>query len=194
MKQELFTLAAQMGFHAALIPTEDVPVDGKFRAFCEENLCGRYNANYSCPPDCGSVEELHERLLRERHALVVETVHPIESYQDKAAVLQAKTSHNKAVLHLMEEMHRRGYQGFCTGYNGCPLCEPCLRTKNLPCRYPSRRISCMSAYCIDVASLAAHCGLPFAWDPRKLHLFGLIAFRSGNAECPSPTGGTYEKS
>ena len=39
-----------------------------------------------------------------------------------------------------------------------------------------RRISCMSAYCIDVAKLAQRCGLQFGWIPGKLYLFGMIAY------------------
>lgn len=175
--KELLSLAESMGFLAAMIPVKEVPVDAKFRAFCEENICGRYNANYSCPPDCGSVDALHQTLLREESALIIETLHSIESYENKEEVLAAKTAHNKAVLRLMAAVRALGYSGFCTGYNGCPLCDPCLRTKNLPCAHPEQRISCMSAYCIDVAALAARCSLPFAWDPKKLHLFGMIAFR-----------------
>lgn len=177
MEQELIALAEEEGFLVSLIPAADVPVNGEFRKFCKENLCGRYGANYSCPPDCGSVESLHETLLSRKHALVIETIHPIDGYENKAAVMQAKHSHNAAVLRLMKAMRERGYQGFCTGYNGCPLCDPCLKTKGLPCAHPEQRISCMSAYCIDVSALAARCGLPFAWDPKQLHLFGLIAFQ-----------------
>ena len=66
--------------------------------------------------------------------------------------------------------------GFCSGYNGCPLCDPCKQVEEKPCAFPEKRISCMSAYCIDVAELAKRCGFPFAWDANRLHLFGMIAF------------------
>lgn len=38
--KELTELARQAGFSAAVISADRVPVDGKFRAFCEENRCG----------------------------------------------------------------------------------------------------------------------------------------------------------
>ena len=47
---ELMKLAEEAGFRAAVISAKDIPVDGSFRKFCEDNLCGKYNANYSCPP------------------------------------------------------------------------------------------------------------------------------------------------
>jgi len=75
----------------------------------------------------------------------------------------------------MAKVKAAGCSGFCTGYNGCPLCDPCKRKENLPCAHPDKRISCMSAYCIDVAKLANRCGLQFGWIPGKLFLFGMIA-------------------
>jgi len=39
------------------------------------------------------------------------------------------------------------------------------------------RISCMSAYCIDVAKLAAECGLFFDWQQDKLYLFGMFVYK-----------------
>ena len=65
---ELIKLAEDAGFRVALIPAKEIPLDGSFRKFCEDNLCGKYNANYSCPPACGTVEEVRERLFaEERH-------------------------------------------------------------------------------------------------------------------------------
>ena len=59
---ELIKMAEDAGFLAAILPAKDIPVDGSFRKFCEDNLCGKYNANYSCPPACGTVEEVHRRM------------------------------------------------------------------------------------------------------------------------------------
>lgn len=173
---ELLELAKKEGFSAVLIPPEKVPVDGKFRAYCEENLCGQYNANYSCPPDCGGVEDLHRKLLEQHKILVLQTIHDIGSYENKPAVNHARESHNGAVLRLMEKMKEQGYSGFCSGYNGCTLCDPCMRKQNLPCSAPDKRISCMSAYCVDAAILAQICNFEFDWNPKRLYLFGMIAF------------------
>ena len=176
----LLELAKSEGFSAALITPEQIPVDAKFRAFCEENLCGKYGANYSCPPDCGTVEELHQKILAEDKVLIVQTIWNIKGYEDKAAIQKSKETHNAMVLRLKAKLENHDLVGFCSGYNGCPLCNPCKRTTNEPCSHPELRISCMSAYCIDAAELAKRCDLPFAWSPDKLHLFGMIAFHETN--------------
>lgn len=180
MREKLLEMAREEGFIAAGITPSDVPIDGKFRAFCEENLCGNYGANYSCPPDCGTVEQLREKLLAEEQVIVVQTIHEIGGYEDKSGMQRAKVSHNAMVLRLMERIRRAGYEGFCSGYNGCPLCQPCKCREKAPCPHPDQRISCMSAYCIDVAELARRCSLDFAWIPGKLYLFGMIACHRKN--------------
>ena len=173
---QLLEIAQKAGFIAAMIPAKDIPADGSFRKFCEDNLCGRYNANYSCPPACGTVEEVHIRLFSADKALVLQTIHEIGSYENKEAILKSKKNLNTAVLKLTESLRAKGLNCFCLGYGGCPLCDPCKQAEGKPCVFPEKRISCMSAYCIDVGRLAEKCGLEFAWIPEKLHLFGMIVF------------------
>ena len=173
---DLIKLAQEAGFFAAATAVKDICVNGEFRKFCEDNLCGKYNANYSCPPDCGTVEEVRRRLMSAERALVLQTVWQIGNYENKEAIQHAKRTHNAAILRFAEKLRERGVQGFCLGYGGCPLCDPCKRVTNEPCAHPDKKISCMSAYCIDVAKLAENCGLEFAWQPEKLYLFGMFVF------------------
>lgn len=175
-ENELLELANSEGFTAANISTALIPVDPQFRKFCEDNLCGKYNANYACPPACGTVKELQQKLLSREHALILTATFAISGYEDKEAISKAKTSHNAAVLRLLKKLRTKGYDCFASGYNGCPLCSPCKQTQNLPCPHPEDRITCMSAYCIDVAKLARLCNMDFSWDPKKLHLFGMIVY------------------
>ena len=174
--QQLLEMAKAEGFFAAITTPEQVPVDGKFRAFCEENLCGQYHTNYSCPPDCGMVEELHQTLLAEEKVLVIQTSWDIAGYDDKAAIRHAKEKHIAMALRLTKKLNQNGYAGFLCGSGGCTLCDTCKRKEDLPCAHPEQRIRCMSAYCIDVAELAKRCDLEFAWTEDKLHLYGILAF------------------
>lgn len=174
---ELLKMAEEAGFHAAIISAKDIPVDGSFRKFCEDNLCGKYNANYSCPPGCGTIDEVQQRLHTAQNALVLQSIHEIGSYENKEAILKSKKNLNLEILRMTEDLRKKRADCFCLGYGGCPLCDPCKQVKGEPCVYPEKRISCMSAYCIDVGKLAGKCGLEFAWVPEKLFLFGMIVFK-----------------
>ena len=175
---QILEMAKEAGFTAAVISTDQIVVDAKFRPYCEETLCGNFGANYACPPDCGTVEEVRDRLMAQDRALVVQTVWNIGSYENKQAVLESKKTHNAAILRLTQKLRQSGLTGFCLGYGGCPLCNPCKRVTNESCVFPEKRISCMSAYCIDVAKLAAKCGLSFDWQQDKLYLFGMFVYKA----------------
>ena len=173
---DLLELARSEGFSAAMTTPDQVPVEAKFRAFCEENLCGKYNANYSCPPDCGTPEELHKKILAEEKVMVLQSICDIDGYEDRETIMKAKKSHNEATIRLIKKMREHGFDGFCAGASGCLLCSPCKKVENQPCAYPDLKMSCMSAYCVNVAELAKRCDLTFVWSTEKLYSFGMIVF------------------
>jgi len=173
---EIIELAKQRGFCAAFIDTAQIVQEPSFRKFCEDNLCGKYNANYSCPPDCGTVEQVQERLKAGKRALVLQSIWEISSYDNKEGIQQSKKAHNAAILRFTDTLRKEGMNGFCLGYGGCPLCDPCKRVTDEPCAHPDKKNSCLSAYCINVAKLAVNCGLEFALVQEKLFLFGMYIF------------------
>ena len=170
-------MAAEEGFAAAVVTdTKDIPFDPSFRPLCAENLCGKYGANYSCPPDCGTPDEMRARIQAHRHALVLQTIWEIADYSDSKAIKAAKKEHNAATLRLLGRLRRADVPGFPVGASGCALCETCAITEKKPCRYPDLYYSCMSAYCIFVRRLAEQCGMEYDCGPGLLAFFGMYVF------------------
>ena len=109
---DLIKQAEEAGFLAAILPVKEIPVDGSFRKFCEDNLCGKYNANYSCPPGCGTVEEVHERLFAQEKALVLEMIWDVDGFDDKEFIFSSRNKLNRTVLQLMDQLREAGMDGF----------------------------------------------------------------------------------
>lgn len=175
--RQILRQARTFGFtKAAVIGMEQVPFDHSFRKYCEENLCGQYNANYSCPPICGSPEAMERRLRVYKKALVLQTKWGITDFHDTDAIRKAKVLHNTAMIGLIDHMRREGRDGVMCGASCCSLCEICEMTKGHPCAKPNLKFSCMSAYCIYVKKLAEQCGMDYSCADGKLALFGLYAF------------------
>ena len=175
--EKMIQYAVEEGFAAAaIVDTDEIVFDPSFRPYCEENLCGQYDANYTCPPICGTPEEMKQRILAHRHALVLQTIWEISDYTDKEAIKKAKGGHNKAALRLMKRLREKGEDGFLVGASGCSLCTPCAITKGEPCRFPENKYSCMSAYCIFVRKLAEECGMEYNCGEGLLAFFGMYVF------------------
>lgn len=175
--QDMISLARSEGFSAAAIADmRAVVFDSGFRKYCEENLCGRYGANYSCPPDCGTPDAMKARLSAYKSALVLQTKWDIADYRDMPAIKAAKQSHNQAMLRVIARLKQEGIRGKMAGASCCTLCARCAILDSEPCRDPERQFSCMSAYCIYVKALAERCGMEYTCSDGRLALFGLYAF------------------
>lgn len=173
----IISYALEEGFSAVeIVDTCQIVFDPSFRPYCEENLCGQYNANYSCPPSCGSPGEMMQRVLAHKKALVLQTIWEISDYSDKPAIQQAKKGHNEAQIRLVKRLRGEGCTGFAVGASGCALCSPCAQTQAKPCRFPEYQYSCMSAYCIFVKKLADACGMEYDCGEGLLAFFGMYVF------------------
>ena len=176
-EQEMVDWAVEEGFAAAaIVNTDEIVFDPMFRPYCEENLCGQYGANYSCPPDCGSPEAMKQRILAHKRALVLQTIWQVQDYSDMPTIKQAKKSHNASEIRLVQRLRAAGHDGVMAGASGCAICSPCVLPKGEPCRFPRLQYSCMSAYCIFVRKLAEKCGMEYDCGEGLLGLFGLYAF------------------
>lgn len=176
-QEEMIRYAQEEGFAAvAVTDTRSIVFDPAFRVYCEENLCGQYGINASCPPDCGSPEEMKQRILGYKNALVLQSIWQIGDYADGPAIRQAKMGHNNAQLRLAQRLRQGGHPGLLVGASGCALCSPCMKSQGLPCKYPQLRYSCMSAYCIFVKKLADQCRMEYACGEGLLALFGMYVF------------------
>lgn len=173
-EKELIQAALEEGFAAAaVVDTDTIPFDFTFRPYCEENLCGQYGVNHSCPPICGSCEQMRRRITDRKRALVLQTIWEISDYSDAPAIKEAKAFHNRASLALMEKLRGQNVPGFLVGASGCALCSPCAAKDGQPCRFPELKYSCMSAYCIFVRKLCDQCGLEYDCGPGLLGFFGM---------------------
>ena len=173
-EKEMLSLALEMGFaDAAAVDTKEIEFVPAFRPLCAENLCGKYGANYCCPPDCGTVEEMKARVLRWPRAILLQTLWDIDDPLDNAQTKPAKGKHNKLTREWIE---RTGMPGLMIGASGCNLCNPCAITEGAPCRFPEKSFSCMSAYCIFVRELTEKCGMDYDCGPGVQPFFSLFCY------------------
>ena len=173
-EEELIRLAEEMGFSAAAaVDTGDIVFQPSFRPLCAENVCGKYGVNYACPPDCGTVEEMADRVRRYRRGLVLQTMWDIEDPMDEAATKPAKRRHNRMTREFIK---RAGVPGLMVGAGGCDLCPECAIVRGEPCRFPGEMFSCMSAYCIFVKKLCGSCGMDYDCGPGVVAFFSMLCF------------------
>ena len=166
--------AAELGFSAAAwVDTKDIPFEPAFLQCCEENLCGKYGANYACPPACGTPSEMIGRIRAGSRALVLQTLWEIDKPRDGTKTTPAKREHNRMERALLAEMQEAHPETFMVGSSCCDLCPRCAMVDGKPCLIPEKKFSCMSAYCVFVRKLAELCGMDYDCGRGLIAFFGL---------------------
>ncbi len=172
----LLDLAREAGFGAQLIDTAQICFDAGFLKYCEENKCGNYGANYSCPPDCGTPDEMRARVMRFSRALVLTTRRPMPDFSDLETFRRCKLDHNRRMLEIIHALRAQNMPCLMCGASNCALCERCAIIDGHPCVNPQDRYSCLSAYCVNVSELAKASGMAYSWNQGEMTLYGIIAF------------------
>lgn len=173
--KEILELVSDSGFtKVALIDTADIVFYAPYRKACEANYCGNYNCSHSCPPQCGSPEEMEAKVMSHKKALVMQLV---AEFKDSGDYMASRDAHSKLAVKLIEKLNANGVTGgLRVGSSGCDLCEECAFKCGKPCIYPDKMYSCLSAYCIDVQKLAEKCGMSFGWSKDEISFYGMYVF------------------
>lgn len=135
----LIEKAMAAGFkHAAIMAVKDLVYVPGYRKYCEENICGNYNLVPSCPPKCGTSEDMYKQVQKYSKVLVLQTEMVLQK-QDRMEYFATQRVHNQLMEQLLEQLQL----------------EDCL----VMSAGPWKKYSCMSAYCIDAAKMAEACGM-----------------------------------
>ena len=67
---------------AALIAPSQLVCSDRFRAYCEDNVCGFYGKCWSCPPDIGDINVLIAQLRTFDHIVMYQVISLVKDYSD----------------------------------------------------------------------------------------------------------------
>ena len=100
---------------------------------CEQNVCGKYNASWSCPPATEPMEKQIQKVQSYSHAFVYTTRGLLEDSFDYEGMQEAASVHRKITL----EMHDiYGKVNPVYGAGSCSYCEKCAYPNS--CSYPDK--------------------------------------------------------
>ena len=137
------------------IVTEKLTFSDEFLPLCEQNRCGRYGRNYTCPPHIGEIHELIAKVKNFDTAIIWQTVANLEDSYDFEGMMEAQNRHNGATVRMAkiatEELGEGNFLVLAAG--GCTLCKECGALTNTPCVHPEEAISSLEAHGMDVSKI-----------------------------------------
>ena len=171
--RRLIALAEEAGaYGAAYVPVDRIVLSQEFRQICQRNSCGRYGRCYMCPPDLGEIGELMEKIRSYTHAVVYQSVAPLEDSFDFEGMMEAGDAHAR----LSARIHRQLEGEFLHLSGGCRRCQRCAKLDNLPCRNPDVALGAMEGYGVDVYQTVKDTKLKYINGENTVTYFGMILF------------------
>jgi predicted metal-binding protein len=129
------------------------------RDMCAVDKCGRYDKSWACPPACGTLEEMTEKVASFERGIIVQTVGQLEDSFDFEGIQDAAARQADSFAKLWDAL-RPDYTLFPMGSGGCARCEKCTYP-DAPCRYPDSVAASMEACGLVVSQTCTDNGVKY---------------------------------
>lgn len=178
LTESLIKKVLDLGAHKAnVIKISEVCFDSAFRDMCKSNFCGNYGRCWTCPPDCGDINEMIAEAKKFENVLVYQTVGQLEDSYDFETMMEVGRKHNLTVQ-LVRKLFKSEYEvkALHLGAGGCRICEICAKKTNEPCRDPENALCSLEAYGINVSKLAEASDMKYINGQNTVTYFGAVFF------------------
>ena len=178
--QAMVQKAEALGAHkASCLAVSAILFDRHFRSLCEQNTCGNYGQNWTCPPSAGDIDALIQKAKGFSYALVYQTVGKLCDSYDFEGMEQVGKRHSELALQLRECFADAPFsETLHLGAGGCKVCERCAKRSEQACRHPHLAMASLETYGIAVSELAAACGMPYMHGVNTVTYFGAVLCRA----------------
>lgn len=165
--KELEKLALDSGFtHAVPLDTTTISLKQEVRDMCK-NGCQQYARRWSCPPGCGSLNELREMICHYKKGILVQTVTELEDEFDWDGMIKAQNRHQEHFHLFLEKLCAFNPEFLPLGTGCYMICKTCSYP-DAPCRFPQKRISSMEACGMVASEVCRQNHLKYYYGPNTI--------------------------
>ena len=90
-REKAAQLAEKIGFsHTGFFRADALVFLQQIRDVCATGKCGKYNKCWSCPPACGTLEEIRERVKAYEWGILLQSTGELEDEFDGEAMMETE--------------------------------------------------------------------------------------------------------
>lgn len=164
----IIALGMNCGFtNVAKLDPATIVLREEVRQMCASGKCHMYNRSWSCPPACGTLDELRGRISCYHEGILVQTVGKLEDSLDGEGMLKAEAQHKQHFEQLHEQLRPLYPKLMAIGAGACTRCQTCTYP-DAPCRFPDRMTSSMEALGMLVLQICKDNDLQYYYGPNTI--------------------------
>ena len=173
--EQLREMALDSGFsYTAPLNTDTIELKQEVRDMCAQG-CQQYAKRWSCPPGCGSLEELRKNIDFYNEGILVQTVTELEDEFDWDGMMKAQNLHQEHFLTFLKRLHASYSLFLPLGTGCCMICETCTYP-DTPGRFPEKKISSMEAYGMLVSEICQKNQLKYYYGSNTISYVACVLF------------------
>ncbi len=170
-------MALQAGFsHAGYADISKMKFMSEIRDMCAVNRCGQYNKRWSCPPACGTLEEVKAQVMSYDYGMILQATRDMEDDYDWDAIQEASRACRESLERLVKQMRGQGKELLAMGMDGCSKCEKCTYPDE-PCRFPDQLGPSMEACGLFVSRECEKAGLNYKYGNQTMTINAMLFIR-----------------
>lgn len=175
MKQEMIQNILHHTDQSRVILTSEILFSKQVRTACEQNHCGCWGKTWTCPPGCGSIEQLQSNIIQYKNMLIMTKIIFLRDSFDIEQMNEGRKEFQN-YLHQINQKYQMTTRGMMIlGVGGCEVCPICTYPSE-PCRYPQKKIISLEAAGIDVVSLAKTAKINYYNGKNTITYFAAILY------------------
>lgn len=172
--KELEAMAADTGFtHFAPLNPETITLKSEVRDMCA--ACQMYGKRWSCPPGCGELDTLSQRIHAYHGGILLQSTGEIEDSFDFEAMQEIEEAHKTRFMDLHEQLIAQNIPHMALGAGCCTMCKTCTYPDE-SCRFPEKMVSSMEASGMVVVEVCQANGLPYYYGSETMTYTSCILF------------------
>ena len=166
--EEILELARNCGFtHVGELNIAALEFMPEVRDMCSADRCHKYGRSWTCPPGCGTLEEVAAKASAYTRGVLLQTTAQLEDDFDIEGMQQAEADQKNSFSAFVEQLRVEYPDCLPMATGGCTLCAQCTYP-DAPCRFPKKAIPSMEAYGLLVSKVCEKSGLPYYYGPQTL--------------------------
>ena len=175
MTDNWIKMAKEIGFDEAdTLDVSTLKPMQMVRDACAADKCGAYGHNWTCPPECGTLEECGAKMASYHHGILLQTVGQMQKRIDTKAYVETERRHRE-FFHQFCNLIRKEYpNALCLGAGGCRVCNTCAYPE--ACRFPEKATSSMEGYGLFVTQVCRDNDMKYYYGPKTITYTACVLF------------------
>ena len=172
--EELLKLAEECGFeHFGMLNVPALEFNPAVRDMCAAGRCGMYGKCWTCPPGCGTLEEIAARAVQYKRGVLLQTTGELEDDFDVEVMMDSEKIQKERFKNFVTELRKTYPNCLPMSSGACTMCPTCTYPDE-PCRAPHLAIPSMEAYGLVVSKTCEDSGMKYYYGPLTITYSGCV--------------------